>query len=65
MTELRCESRAQAFAVTPSFAFLDSFSDAPPACEILVHLPEIEVAPPMLEPQSLNHWTIREVTTFV
>lgn len=49
VTELRCESRAQAFAVTSSFAFLDFFSAAP-ACEILVHLPEMEAVPSALEP---------------
>ena len=27
------------------------------ACEILVPQPEIELRPPALEAQSLNHWT--------
>ena len=33
------------------------------ACRILVPWPEIEPAPPALEEQSLNHWTVREVQT--
>ena len=31
------------------------------ACGILVSWPGIEPAPPALEAQSLNHWTMREV----
>ena len=31
------------------------------ACEILVSLPGIEPMPPVVEAQSLNHWTTREV----
>ena len=34
------------------------------AHRILVHLPEIELTPPALEAQSLNHWTNREVPIF-
>ena len=31
------------------------------ACRILVPWPDIELAPPAVEVQSLNHWTSREV----
>ena len=32
------------------------------ACGILVSQPGIEIVPPALEAQSLNHWTTREVS---
>ena len=37
----------------------------PAACGILVPQPEIKPAPSVLEAQSLNHWTIRQVLTLI
>ena len=35
------------------------------ACGILVPRPEIERVPPAVEARSLNHWTAREVPSFL
>ena len=45
--------------------FCFSFWPSRTACEILVPQKGIKPMPPALEAQSLNHWTAREVQSFL
>ena len=44
---------------------LKNFWPHPEACGILVARPGIELVPPALEAQSLNHWTARDVPVII
>ena len=46
------------------FLFIYLFWLRHSACGILVPRPGIEPAPPAVEAQNLNHWTIREVPKY-